>query len=148
MKNAFVALLALGMLGGCQTCDSDRTVRYVDEFDLTGAVSGYGATTRARKSVAGNPLKLNGKVYARGFGDHPESALAFTADGKVLAFEATVGLDDDSMEAAKGSYGKPTGEFKVWADGKGRPCLLRHWPDLLPGRPRFLLRQWRGEARP
>ena len=118
MKNAFVALLALGMLGGCQTCDSDRTVRYVDEFDLTGAVSGYGATTRARKSVAGNPLKLNGKVYARGFGDHPESALAFTADGKVLAFEATVGLDDDSMEAAKGSYGKPTGEFKVWADGK------------------------------
>ena len=119
MKNAFVALLALGMLGGCQTCDSDRMVSYVDEFALTGAVSGYGATPRARKSVAGNPLKLNGKVYARGFGDHPESALAFTADGKVLAFEATVGLDDDSMEAAKGSYGKPTGEFKGGADGKG-----------------------------
>ena len=117
MKNAFVALLALGMLGGCQTCDSERTVRYVDEFDLTGAVSGYGATTRACKSVAGNPLTLNGKVYARGFGDHPESALAFTADGKVEAFEATVGIDDDT-KADKEYYGKPTGEFRVWADGR------------------------------
>ena len=115
-KSILTLTLALAVCAGC-TIPADET-RYVDTFDLAGAVSGYGAKTRAGKSVAGNPLTLKGKVYSRGFGDHPESALAFEADGKVLAFEATVGLDDDSMEAAKGSYGKPTGEFKVWADGK------------------------------
>ena len=115
-KSILTLTLALAVCAGC-TIPADET-RYVDTFDLSGAVSGYGAKTRAGKSVAGNPLTLKGKVYARGFGDHPESALAFEADGKVLAFEATVGLDDDSMEAAKGSYGKPTGEFKGWADGK------------------------------
>ena len=114
--NKSILILALAACAGC-TIPKDET-RYVDSFDLTGAVSGYGAKTLACKSVAGNPLTLKGKVYARGFGDHPESALAFAADGRVLAFEATVGLDDDSEAAAKGSYGKPTGEFKVWADGK------------------------------
>ena len=113
-------IAALAVCVGCQLWDgADAPVtRYVDEFDLSGAVSGYGAKTLACKSVSGNPLTLKGKVYARGFGDHPESALAFAADGRVAAFEATVGLDDDSVAAAKGSYGKPTGEFKVWADGK------------------------------
>ena len=116
MNKKALLTLALAACAGC-TIPKDET-RYVDGFDLTGAVSGYGAKTLACKSVAGNPLTLKGKVYARGFGDHPESALAFEADGKALAFEATVGLDDDSEAAAKGSYGKPTGEFKVWADGK------------------------------
>ena len=115
-RNSMAIALALGIGTGCMV-PQDET-RYVDSFDLTGAVSGYGAKTLACKSVAGNPLTLKGKVYVRGFGDHPESALAFEADGKVAAFEATVGLDDDSEAAAKGSYGKPTGEFRVWADGK------------------------------
>ena len=113
-KTCFV--LALVACAGC-TMPTGET-RYVDAFDLTGAVSGYGMKTLACKSVAGNPLTLKGKVYSRGFGDHPESALAFAADGQIVAFEATVGLDDDSDAAAKGSYGKPVGEFKVWADGK------------------------------
>ena len=108
--------IALAVCAGC-TIPSDE-MRYVDGFDLTGAVSGYGAKTLACKSVAGNPLTLKGRVYAHGFGDHPESALAFAANGKVESFEATVGIDDDSTAEAKGSYGKPTGEFKVWADGK------------------------------
>ena len=97
---------------------SEAGSKYVDEFDLTGAVSGYGMKTQAKLSVAGKPLTLKGKVYARGFGDHPESALAFKANGKVTAFDAVVGLDDASVEAAKGSYGTPVGNFKIWADGK------------------------------
>ena len=120
MKNTVTMLVAGAMcaLGGCRLWNVEPEVRYVDAFDLAGAVSGYGATTRACKSAAGGPLTLKGKVYARGFGDHPESALAFQSNGKVAAFDAVVGLDDGSKDAAKGSYGKATGEFKVWADGK------------------------------
>ena len=114
--NKMIFVFAVTVCAGC-TIPTDET-RYVDDFDLTGAVSGYGLKTRANRSVAGNPLTLKGRIYSRGFGDHPESALAFAADGNVVAFEATVGLDDDSDVAAKGSYGKPTGEFRIWADGK------------------------------
>ena len=99
-RNSMAIALALGLGTGCMV-PQDET-RYVDSFDLTGAVSGYGAKTLACKSVAGNPLTLKGKVYVRGFGDHPESALAFRANGKVTAFDALVGLDDDSVAAAKG----------------------------------------------
>ena len=115
-----VGAALLAVCCGCLT--GDGTIgpgsKYVDEFDLSAAVSGYGRKTLAKMSVDGHPLTLKGKVYARGFGDHPESALAFKANGKVTAFDAIVGLDDDSDAAAKGSYGRPTGEFKVWADGK------------------------------
>jgi len=93
-------------------------VRYADGFDLTGAVSGYGYRTVANACAKGTPLTLKGKTYARGIGDHPESALAFVANGKVTAFDALVGLDDASVKAAEKSYGVAMGEFKVWADGK------------------------------
>jgi len=114
--NRMFLIIALGVCAGC-AIPTDG-MRYVDTFDLSAAVSGYGRKTLACKSASGHPLTLNGRVYARGFGDHPESALAFRSNGKVTAFDAVVGLDDDSMAEAKGSYGKPTGEFKVWADGK------------------------------
>ena len=114
--NRTIFVFALAVCAGC-TIPKGGT-RYVDEFDLSGAVSGYGRKTVALKCVGGTPLTLNGKVYARGFGDHPESALAFKANGKVTAFDALVGIDDASTNAAKGSYGSPKGEFKVWADGK------------------------------
>ena len=117
--NKTIPVLALAALCGCALFDEPAapTVRYVDTFDLSSAVSGYGRKTLAKASALGTPLKLNGKVYARGFGDHPESALAFRANGKVTAFDAVVGLDDASKDEAKGSYGWPKGEFRVWADG-------------------------------
>ena len=115
-----LAFAFLSVLCGCLAPEGAREsgVRYVDTFDLSGAVSGYGRATAARASVAGTPITLKGKTYARGFGDHPESALAFRANGKVTAFDARVGLDDASVEAAKKSYGTAVGEFRVWADGR------------------------------
>ena len=71
--------------------------------------------------------------------------------------EAVTATKEERIRRAASDYLRALGNppvpcrfdvVEVWADGKGRPCLLRHWPDLLPGRPRFLLRQWRGEARP
>ena len=72
-----------------------QTVRYVDEFDLSGSTCGYGKQTLPRRSVDGNILTVVGKSYERGFGSHPEGAIGFSADGKVLAFDALVGIDDD-----------------------------------------------------
>ena len=107
LVSAFGALLCAG------------GVKYVDEFDLSAATCGAGKKVAARQSVDGHPITLSGKVYARGIGTHPEGCVAFAANGKVTAFEALVGIDDDAKKAGSGkSYGKPTAEFRVWADGK------------------------------
>ena len=113
MKRSVFLVSALGALlcaGG---------VKYVDEFDLSAATCGAGKKVAARQSVDGHPITLSGKVYARGIGTHPEGCVAFAANGKVSSFEAVVGLDDDAKTAGSGkSYGKPTAEFRVWADGR------------------------------
>ena len=123
MKGLNRTLAAGGLFAVCcgmLACEgaAATTVRYVDEFDLSSAVSGYGYRTRAKLNCAGGPLKVRGKTSSRGFGDHPESALAFRTNGKVLWFDALIGLDEASDAAAKGSYGRPQGAFRVWADGK------------------------------
>jgi len=92
---------------------------YVDAFDLSAASCGQGLTVAPCVSASGNPLTMGGKVYARGFGARPESAIRFLANGKVTAFDALVGIDDDAAKAGSGkSYGKPTATFRIWADGK------------------------------
>ncbi len=110
---------ALVLMGGCETWrgKTEAGVRYVDEFDLSAASCGMGKRVRARRSVDGNPLTLNGKAHARGFGTRPESAVAFRANGKVKAFDALVGIDDDTKAANR--YQRPAAAiFKVWADGR------------------------------
>ena len=115
-----VALAAMAAAVGCVSTESvERQVRHVDEFDLSSAVCGQGKTAKKNLSVDGHPLTMSGKVYARGFGACPQGAVAFRANGKVESFEAVVGVDDDATKAGSGrSYGKPTAEFRVWADGR------------------------------
>ena len=93
--------------------------RYVDTFDFSGATCGLGMRPQARLAVDGQPLTVAGKVWTRGFGARPESAILFRANGKVEAFDAQVAIDDGAKKAGSGkSYGKPTARFRVWADGK------------------------------
>ena len=118
---ALIAASALWTMSGCTTLTPTRSAgsEYVDAFDLAGASCGQGKKLVAKTSVDGHPLTMGGKVYARGFGARPESAVRFQANGKVTAFDALVGIDDDAAKAGSGkSYGKPTAIFKVWADGK------------------------------
>ena len=120
MKRLMMVLAAVA-LGGCLSWNGAETpsVAYVDTFDLSTASCGMGKRVQALKSVDGHPLTMSGKTYSRGFGTHPESAVAFTANGKVKAFDALVGIDDDAAKAGSGkSYGKPTAQFNVWADGR------------------------------
>ena len=119
---SLAALLACGC-----AIDGERTaaeslatnVAFVDKFDLSGATCGMGKRVLACQSVDGHPLTVGGVKYESGFGTHPESAILFRADGKVLAFDALVAIDDDAKTAGSGkSYGKPTAQFRVWADGR------------------------------
>ena len=122
--NINLRTVAAAALLGCCGCfawkaETVSTTRHVDAFDLSAASCGMGKRVLALKSVDGHPLTMSGKTYARGFGTHPESAVAFAANGKVAAFDALVGIDDDAAKAGSGkSYGKPTASFHVWADGK------------------------------
>ena len=103
----------------CAILAADGSVKYVDSFDLSGATCGLGKRLQPLKSVDGHELTASSNVYARGFGTRPESAILFRADGKVEAFDALVAIDDDAKHAGSGkSYGKPTAQFRVWADGK------------------------------
>ncbi len=110
-------------LGGCcllnESGAKESGVAYVDSFDLAGATCGMGKRVQAKKTVDGHALTVAGKTYEHGIGTHPESAVLFRANGKVQAFDALVAIDDDAKTAGSGkSYGKPTAQFKVWADGR------------------------------
>ena len=118
-----MVLLALALFAsGCvlwETGAEAPGVRRVESFDLSAATCGLGKRLQVGKSVDGHPLTVGGKVYERGFGTRPESAILFRANGKVTAFDALVALDDDAARAGSGkSYGKPTASFKGWADGR------------------------------
>ena len=100
-------------------------VAYVDEFDLSHSSCGLGKMTQARKTVGGNGFSVCGKAFERGFGTHPEGAVAFRINGKVLSFDAQIALDDESTNdvpyrASKGMGANydPEAVFKVWVDGR------------------------------
>lgn len=110
-------ILALAVaIAAISACSSEKeSVKYVDEFELGKAVCGYGKTIVPCKPIDGDTLKIAGKVYERGFGTHPESAVVFTTNGKVESFDAVVGIDDGCK---KPSYSHNAAIFRIWADGE------------------------------
>ena len=117
-----IAAAGLALACGCfaqKATKGTTEVRQVDSFDLSVCSCGMGKAIQAGKSVDGHPLTLGGKVYAHGFGTHPESGVAFASNGRVESFDALVGLDDDAAKAGSGrSYSQPAAQFNVWADGR------------------------------
>ena len=117
MKTKKIVACAAVAAAAFAACAMDD--KFVDTFDLSGATCGLGMKMQAKASVDGKPLTVSGKVYERGFGTRPESAVMFRANGKVSTFDAFVAIDDGAKGAGSGkSYGKPTAQFRVWADGK------------------------------
>ena len=89
---------------------ADNKVIWLDEMNLSQAVSGWGET-QAKKTVANKPLTLSGKVYERGIGTHAPGALRIDLDKRALRFKAIAGVDDEVGK--QGSV-----EFIVMGDGK------------------------------
>ena len=103
-KTLMVTVAMAGLFAGAA-----ETVR-LDSLPLAEMTAGWGGP-RAGRSVDGKPLSLRGRRYERGVGTHALSSFKVHADGKALAFDAVVGVDDDVGEA-KGSV-----VFFVKADG-------------------------------
>ncbi|MGN0867293.1 MAG: YraN family protein [Oligosphaeraceae bacterium] len=77
------------------------------------------------------------------------------AGERPVPLEAVTPAKERRLRRAAADYlralGRPRVPFRfdvveVWADAHGRPCQLRHWPDLLPGRPSRLLEEEAGES--
>ena len=73
---------------------ADDKVIWLDEMNLSQAVSGWGGT-QAKKTVDNKPLTLRGKVYERGIGTHPPGSFRIALDGRALRFKGIAGVDDE-----------------------------------------------------
>jgi len=116
--------LVAGALAGCTVFGSGTQaaeIKHLDEFDLSAMSCGMGVQAQARRSILGKPLRLGDTTYERGVGTHSESLMLFRADGKVAAFDAVVGIDQETQEyPASWRTGKNWGScsFRVYADGR------------------------------
>ncbi|MFJ9412285.1 NPCBM/NEW2 domain-containing protein [Streptomyces sp. NPDC101393] len=64
-----------------------------------------------REAGDGRPLTVGGTVFAKGLGVHAPSEVTLYTGGRCRAFDARVGIDDESG-------GKGSAAFEVWANGK------------------------------
>lgn len=78
---------------------------------LDGGAPGSHGSFRVDRSVAGRPLRLAGKAYARGLGVRSGSEITYTLDGAYQTFAATAGIDD-----AVGALGSV--RFRVYGDDR------------------------------
>jgi alpha-galactosidase len=83
---------------------------WLDELETKSVQQDWGSP-QARRSVDGNPLRINGVVFARGIGTHANSEWEIELHKAALLFSAMVGVDDEA-----GRNG--TVSFEVWVDGK------------------------------
>lgn len=112
MKNISKALIVCIFLFSALTLTAQNydTV-WISSLDLSLATTGWGEKG-INRSCMGNPIRLNGKEYKRGFGTHAPSLLYIKLDGYVQRFHATVGVDDEE----KNSTGSVT--FSIYGDGE------------------------------
>ncbi len=97
------------------TAAGGSTTSYLSDLPYTVVANGWGPVEKDRSNGEngagdGNPLTLNGTVYAKGLGAHAASDIRSTLGGTCTSFTAKVGVDDEM--GANGSV-----VFQVWADG-------------------------------
>ncbi len=90
----------------------NEKIVWLDELQVRRMTTGWGRP-QAKKSIDGNPLKLDGKVFDRGVGTHSNSTFTLLLDGNVNNFQAVVGIDDEV-----GSNPQASVEFKLIGDDK------------------------------
>ena len=104
------SILCVAAACAAAVCAAERRV-WIEDLDRSGMTCGYRIPLVAR-SIDGGLLSVDGKTYQHGLGTHAQSQLVVPVGGNALAFEATVGIDDEK----RGS--EASIEFKVWADGR------------------------------
>ncbi len=86
--------------------------RFPAEFTYEVDVWGY----KRDRSVAGGPLSLGGKTYAKGIGVHSYCKLTYRLGKSYSRFKATIGLDDSVKYLGEPGFGGVV--FRVLVDGK------------------------------
>jgi PKD repeat protein len=86
---------------------------YLSNLDWVSDSVGYGGQTKRDLSIDGNPLTLNGTVYAKGLGTHAQSEIVYALNGGYETFRAVLGVDDEVLDT--NAYGDVV--FKVLGDG-------------------------------
>lgn len=110
-----VPAILLVLLVSCGTSPTHKL--WLDEIDLTKMETGWGINQQ-NKTVDGNPLIIEGEVFARGVGTHAISKLMLDLDGKALSFNAKVGLDDESAQEIASIEFIVMGDKKIlWQSG-------------------------------
>src|SRR2546427_8241741 len=109
-NRAFFKLMSCAGTLMCGLSALSGDVVWLSSLDLTRMTSGW-SVPKADLGVAGKPISIAGKQFARGVGTHGESRLRVDVGGKASCFFAQVGVDDSA--AGQGSV-----EFIVIGDGK------------------------------
>ena len=91
---------------------TQTTLTYVSDLSSTSATVGWGAIQKD-KSILGNPLTLDGVVYAKGIGTHALSTIDYNIAGKYSTFLSDVGVDQEEDGKGNGYV-----DFQVFGDGK------------------------------
>jgi alpha-galactosidase len=89
---------------------------WLDELDISKAQAGAG-TSQANKSIDGNPLRINGVEYERGFGTHSPGQFYIKTGKGARSFKALVGIDDEITTTEQGKK-QASVEFIVAGDKK------------------------------
>lgn len=75
----------------------------LSSLDISKSTYGWG-TPKANLSVNGNPIKINGNVYASGVGTHGPSLIVIKINGSTTDFYATLGIDDEINSTQHGEF--------------------------------------------
>ncbi|MBL4849909.1 MAG: NPCBM/NEW2 domain-containing protein [Planctomycetes bacterium] len=86
--------------------------RFPSEFTYEVDVWGF----KRDRSVAGGPLRLGGKTFAKGLGVHSYCKLTYRLGKRYSKFKATIGLDDSVKYLGEPGFGGVV--FRVLVDGK------------------------------
>ena len=100
----------LAMVLFCGAASLSAETVWLSSLDLKQMTTGWGAA-QADRGVAGQPLSIGGKKFARGVGTHAASKLRVNLGGNASRFVAQVGVDDSAE-------GQGSVEFIVVGDGR------------------------------
>src|SRR2546428_6958290 len=108
------AIFAAGQI--CAVLSLSAETVWLSSLDLTRMTCGWSAP-KADLGVAGKPISIGGKQFARGVGTHAESRLRVDLGGKASRFFAQVGLDDSAGGQGSGEFIVSGGGEILWRSG-------------------------------
>jgi alpha-galactosidase len=109
MKVVILSLLLLAFAPFINAQSADTV--WLSSLDISKASLGWGKPG-SDVSCMGNPIRINGKTYRKGFGTHAPGLLYLKLGGGSARFRAMVGIDDEE----KNSTG--TAVFKIYSQNE------------------------------